>query len=118
GLIGVLVACLVFAWRHKLPFLEVTDALAVVTPIGLFFGRLANFINAELWGRVTDVPWAVIFPNAGPEPRHPSQLYEALLEGVVLFVILQLLARGARDPATTGRLGGVFLMGYGLARIF
>ena len=69
-------------------FFEVTDALAVATPIGLFLGRIANFINAELWGRVTDVPWAVVFPNAGPDPRHPSQLYEATLEGLVLFAVM------------------------------
>ena len=118
GLVGVVVACLVFAWRHGLPFLEIADAVAVVAPIGLFFGRIANFINAELWGRVTDVPWGVIFPGAGPAPRHPSQLYEAMLEGIVLFVVLQVMARGARDPATAGRLGGVFLLGYGLSRAF
>lgn len=118
GLIGVIVACFVFARRHGLPVLEIGDAAAVVAPIGLFFGRLANFINAELWGRVTDVPWAVVFPGAGDEPRHPSQLYEAFLEGIVLFAVLQLMARGARDPAIAGRLGGVFLLGYGLARGF
>ncbi len=116
GLIGILVAAWLFARRHGIAFLEVADAMAVVAPIGLFFGRLANFINAELWGRVTDVPWGVIFPGAGPEPRHPSQLYEAALEGLVLFVVLQAMARGARDPAAAGRLGGTFLLGYGLAR--
>jgi phosphatidylglycerol---prolipoprotein diacylglyceryl transferase len=118
GLVGILVACWLFARRHGIGFLEIADAVAVVAPIGLFFGRLANFINAELWGRVTTVPWGVIFPNAGPEPRHPSQLYEALLEGLVLFVVLQVMARGSRDPAAAGLLGGVFLLGYGLARAF
>jgi len=118
GLIGVITAAWIFARRHGLPVLEVGDAVAVVAPIGLFFGRIANFINAELWGRVTDVPWGVIFPGAGPEPRHPSQLYEALLEGIVLFVVLQVMARGGRDPAKAGRLGGAFLLGYGLARAF
>ena len=118
GLLGIGVACWLFARRHGIGFLEIADAVAVVAPIGLFFGRLANFINAELWGRVTNVPWGVIFPNAGPEPRHPSQLYEALLEGLVLFVVLQVMARGARDPAAAGRLCGVFLLGYGLARAF
>jgi phosphatidylglycerol---prolipoprotein diacylglyceryl transferase len=116
GLIGVITAAWIFARRQGVPALEVGDAVAVVAPIGLFFGRIANFINAELWGRATDVPWGVIFPGAGPEPRHPSQLYEAFLEGIVLFVVLQLMARGARDPAKAGRLGGVFLLGYGLAR--
>ncbi len=118
GLLGVLVACLLFARRHGLPFLEIGDAVAVVAPIGLFFGRIANFINAELWGRSTDLPWGVVFPGGGPEPRHPSQLYEALLEGVVLFIVLQVMARGARAPGSAGRLGGAFLLGYGLARAF
>ena len=118
GLVGVLVASWLFARRHGIGFLEIADAVAIVAPIGLFFGRLANFINAELWGRVTTMPWGVIFPNAGPEPRHPSQLYEALLEGLVLFVVLQVMARGSRDPAAAGLLGGVFLFGYGLARAF
>jgi phosphatidylglycerol---prolipoprotein diacylglyceryl transferase len=118
GLVGILVACWLFARRHGIAFLEIADAVAVVAPIGLFFGRLANFINAELWGRVTTMPWGVIFPNGGPEPRHPSQLYEAALEGLLLFIVLQVMARGARDPARAGRLGGVFLLGYGLARGF
>ncbi len=118
GLVGVIAACGLFARQHGVGLLEVGDAVAVVAPIGLFFGRIANFINAELWGRPTTMPWGVIFPNAGPEPRHPSQLYEAFLEGVVLFIVLQLMARGARDPATAGKLGGVFLLGYGLARAF
>jgi phosphatidylglycerol:prolipoprotein diacylglycerol transferase len=92
------------------------DLGAVVTPIGLFLGRLANFVNGELWGRVTDVPWAVIFPHAGPLPRHPSQLYEAGLEGIVLFTIGLIAVRmGAlRRP---GLVGGLFVAGYGLARV-
>lgn len=118
GLIGVITAAWIFARRHGLPALEVGDAVAVVAPIGLFFGRLANFINAELWGRVTDVSWGVIFPTAGPEPRHPSQLYEAFLEGIVLFIVMQWLAWRGRDPARAGLLGGVFLLGYGLSRAF
>ena len=81
GLLGVLVATWLFARQRGLAFFEVTDALAVATPIGLFLGRIANFINAELWGRATDVPWGVVFPTAGPEPRHPSQLYEAGARG-------------------------------------
>ena len=117
GLIGVLVATYLFARKRKLAFFELTDALAVVTPIGLCLGRIANFINAELWGRVTQVPWGVIFPNAGPEPRHPSQLYEAGLEGVVLFAVMLWAARGAHPPSESGRLSGIFLVGYALARI-
>ncbi len=118
GLVGVLVAALYFARRTGANPLEVADLLAAVAPLGLFFGRIANFINGELWGRPTDVPWAVIFPMAGPEPRHPSQIYEALLEGLLLFVLLQFLARRPRRPEQQGVLTGVFLLGYGLARSF
>ena len=118
GLLGVVVASALFARRRGRSFLEIGDALACATPIGLFFGRLANFINAELWGRVSDVPWAMVFPGGGPEPRHPSQLYEALLEGVVLFAVMAWLARGPREPGAEGRLMGAFLIGYGLARGF
>jgi phosphatidylglycerol:prolipoprotein diacylglycerol transferase len=118
GLIGVLVAAWLFARSRRMPFLEVGDALALVTPLGLLFGRIANFINGELWGRPTDMPWGVIFPFAGPEPRHPSQLYEALLEGLVLLAVMQWLAWGRRrDPAERGLPSGVFLAGYALARI-
>ena len=96
--------------------LEIGDAIACAAPIGLFLGRLANFINGELWGRPSDVPWAMVFPNAGPEPRHPSQLYEAGLEGVVLFLVMTLLALRPRPPGSEGRLTGAFLIGYGIAR--
>ena len=95
------------------------DLLAVVTPIGLFFGRLANFINGELYGRLADpaqVPWAMIFPRGGPAPRHPSQLYEAGLEGLVLFAILFFLATRTRALTHRGLIGGAFVAGYGLAR--
>jgi phosphatidylglycerol:prolipoprotein diacylglycerol transferase len=118
GLIGVLAACWWFARRSGVRFLELTDLIAALAPIGLFLGRLANFVNGELWGRPTDVPWAVIFPHAGPEPRHPSQLYEAALEGLVLFALVQLFAWRPRRPADVGRLSGLFLVGYGLARSF
>ena len=117
GLIGVLVATFLFARRRELAFFELTDALAVVTPIGLFLGRLANFVNAELWGRMTDVPWGVIFPAAGAVPRHPSQLYEAGLEGLVLFAVMLWAARGSHPPEDCGKLSGIFLVGYALARI-
>ncbi|PSC06828.1 prolipoprotein diacylglyceryl transferase [Alsobacter soli] len=117
GLIGVLVAIAIFAYRRGLSVLTVLDLFAVVAPIGLFFGRLANFINQELWGRPTDVPWAVIFPRADDLPRHPSQIYEALTEGVLLLVVVSLVARAAgfRRP---GLLAGVFAIGYALARSF
>jgi phosphatidylglycerol:prolipoprotein diacylglycerol transferase len=116
GLIGVAVGCLWTARKHGVAPLEIGDAAAVAAPVGLFFGRLANFINGELYGRPSDVPWAMVFPAGGPLPRHPSQLYEAALEGLVLFVVMAWLARGAYDPARRGRLAGVFLLGYGLAR--
>ena len=116
GMLGSILAMLLFAWRRGLPALDVLDGVATVAPIGLFFGRLANFVNGELWGRTTDLPWGMVFPHAGPEPRHPSQLYEAFLEGLVLFLILDRLARLPRTPETYGRLGGAFLLGYGLFR--
>lgn len=117
GFAGVCLAVFLFARARGLPLLQLADLMAVVTPIGLFFGRLANFINAELYGRVSDVPWAMVFPGGGPAPRHPSQLYEAALEGLVLFLLLHLmLTRGAaRRP---GLLTGAFILGYGLARAF
>jgi phosphatidylglycerol:prolipoprotein diacylglycerol transferase len=116
GTLGVLTALYIFCRRRKIEMLAFADIVACAVPIGLFFGRIANFINSELWGRVTDVPWAMVFPNGGPEPRHPSQLYEAGLEGIVLFVILHALMRaGARRRP--GTIAGVFLIGYGVARI-
>jgi phosphatidylglycerol:prolipoprotein diacylglycerol transferase len=117
GLLGVILATLVFAWRRGLSALSLFDIMGVVAPLGLFFGRLANFVNQELWGHVTDVPWGVVFRTGGPLPRHPSQLYEAALEGLLLLVILGLLVRrqGFRRP---GLLAGLFGIGYSLARSF
>jgi phosphatidylglycerol:prolipoprotein diacylglycerol transferase len=116
GLVGVVVGCLWTARQHGVRPLEVGDAAALAAPIGLFFGRIANFINGELYGRTADVPWAMVFPGAGPLPRHPSQLYEACLEGLVLFAVLAWLAAGPYQPARAGLIGGVFLVGYGTAR--
>ena len=96
--------------------MEVGDAVACAAPIGLLLGRVANFINSELWGRATDLPWAVVFPNGGPAPRHPSQLYEAALEGALLFLVMWVLATRRGWLKTPGALIGVFLIGYGLAR--
>jgi phosphatidylglycerol---prolipoprotein diacylglyceryl transferase len=93
------------------------DLVSAVTPIGLFFGRIANFINGELFGRATDVPWAMVFPHGGPEPRHPSQLYQASLEGIVLFAVLAVLAHRVELRRRPGFIGGAFLFGYGIARI-
>ena len=118
GLIGVIVAMALFARKSGLPLLEIGDALASVTPIGLFLGRLANFINGELWGRVSDVGWGMVFPGAGPLPRHPSQLYEATLEGILLLAVMQWLAWRPRRTRERGLIGGVFLTFYALARGF
>ena len=117
GAIGVIVAMLIFARGRRLPFFELADIVACATPIGLFLGRIANFINGELFGRPSDVPWAMVFPNGGPESRHPSQLYEALLEGLVLFLVLFVLARFAAARQRMGLLSGVFFICYGTARI-
>ncbi|MBT3559252.1 MAG: prolipoprotein diacylglyceryl transferase [Rhodospirillales bacterium] len=116
GFTGVVVATILFTRKHKIPLLLFADLLACAAPIGLFFGRIANFINGELFGRASDAPWAVIFPNGGPYPRHPSQLYEAALEGLVLFVILMMLTRLPRVTSRPGILTGVFMAGYGIAR--
>jgi phosphatidylglycerol---prolipoprotein diacylglyceryl transferase len=116
GFIGSLVAIVLFARRRRIPTLSLADVIAAVAPIGLFLGRVANFINGELWGRPADVPWAMVFPNGGPVPRHPSQLYEATLEGIVLFVVLGVLVR-AGALKRPGLVTGAFAVGYGCARI-
>jgi len=120
GLIGVAIAIMLFAWTRGVNPLTVGDLVAAVPPLGLLFGRLANFINAEVVGRVSDVPWAMVFPppEGGPEPRHPSQLYEAFLEGLVLFLVLRYCTHNLRALRWPGYVTGVFLIGYGLARIF
>jgi phosphatidylglycerol---prolipoprotein diacylglyceryl transferase len=117
GMLGVALATILFAWRRHLPLMRLGDLVAAAVPIGLFFGRIANFINGELYGRAGDVPWAMVFP-ADPlgVPRHPSQLYEAALEGLLLFTILVLAARTRWVSSRHGLVVGLFLMGYGLAR--
>ena len=117
GMIGVIIALYFFSRANKIDLLRLGDLTAPCVPIGLFFGRLANFINGELWGRPTSVPWGIIFPHAGPEPRHPSQLYEAGLEGIVLFSILRWATHGAKLLPRRGMITGLFLLFYGLARI-
>jgi phosphatidylglycerol:prolipoprotein diacylglycerol transferase len=114
GMIGIVIAITLFAKRHKLDFWQLADNIVTVAPIGLFFGRIANFINGELWGRPTDVPWAFIFPEAGPQPRHPSQLYEAFLEGLVLFGIMLWLRH---KKAATGVPLLAFFTCYAIFRI-
>lgn len=118
GLLGVLITAVWYCRRHRLSVLHMADLLATSAPIGLFFGRCANFINGELWGRPTTQPWGMIFPHVDQVPRHPSQLYEAFLEGLVLFTILYLTA--TRTPALKRLPGlscGIFFVGYGCARI-
>jgi phosphatidylglycerol:prolipoprotein diacylglycerol transferase len=117
GFLGTILAILLFARARGLNGLAMLDVAAVVSPIGLFTGRLANFVNGELWGRpAPDLPWAVVFPYGGPEPRHPSQLYEAFGEGILLFIVLAIAVRrfGFRRP---GLIGGLFVFGYAVARI-
>lgn len=118
GLIGVVLAIVAFTRARRIDLLAFGDLVVCGVPIGLFFGRLANFVNGELFGRpAPDVPWAMAFPHGGPVPRHPSQLYEAALEGLVLFVVLHLLWRVKAIRGRLGVLSGGFLIGYGLARI-
>jgi len=116
GAFGVLVAMFLFARARNIPFLSLLDLVSAAVPIGIFFGRIANFINAELWGRVTDAPWGIIFPTGGPLPRHPSQLYEAALEGILLFVVLRVLTHRFDALKKPGVVTGAFVCGYGLAR--
>jgi phosphatidylglycerol---prolipoprotein diacylglyceryl transferase len=121
AVIGMFVACVVFARRRRVPFWSVLDTLAICGTPGLFFGRIGNFINGELYGRPTNVPWAMIFPGDPLRlPRHPSQLYEAFCEGVVLFLALQALERISLRQGwyRPGLLGGAFLVGYGVLRFF
>jgi phosphatidylglycerol---prolipoprotein diacylglyceryl transferase len=116
GLIGALVGILLFSLRYRAPFLTTLDLVSLAAPVGIFLGRIANFIRPELWGRPTDVPWAVVFPGSDGLPRHPSQIYEAVLEGLVVFIILQAVARlGALKRP--GLLSGLFGVSYGVARI-
>lgn len=116
GAFGVACAIIYMSWKEKLNWLRVHDYIACCVPFGLFFGRLANFVNGELWGKATDVSWAIIFPTGGPVPRHPSQLYEAALEGLLLFVILWFAFWKSKARYQPGMLVGIFLLGYGLAR--
>lgn len=116
GFLGVVIAGIVFTRKHKIDALRFGDLLACAAPIGLFFGRIANFINGELWGRPADVAWAVVFPTGGPIPRHPSQLYEAAFEGLVLFCVMFALSRNESVRRRPGLIMGTFVAGYGIAR--
>jgi phosphatidylglycerol:prolipoprotein diacylglycerol transferase len=120
GFIGVCLAVALFSIVNRLDMLRLGDLIAPCAPIGLFFGRIANFINGELWGRPTHLPWGIIFPGAPDHPavpRHPSQIYEAGLEGLVLFLLLRWATHGGRWLPRRGALTGLFLLGYGVARI-
>jgi len=118
GAAGVIIALLLFARRHNLPALALGDMTAAAVPIGLLFGRLANFINSELWGRPTDVAWGVVFPTGGPLPRHPSQLYEAGLEGLLAFVVITIFVWRRQAFARPGLATGLFVLIYGASRMF
>jgi len=113
GLLGVILAMLWFAHRHKTTFFVVSDLVAPLVPFGLAFGRLGNFINGELWGRPTDLPWAMIFPQVDSLPRHPSQIYQFLGEGILLGIILWIFSI---KPRPLGQVSGLFLLGYGVCR--
>ena len=118
GAIGVFVALILYSWRNAIDVWRLGDLTAAAVPIGLFFGRIANFINGELWGRPTDLPWGVIFPGSGDGvPRHPSQLYEAALEGLALFLVLRWATHGAKLLNRRGVVMGMFTAGYGLIRV-
>jgi phosphatidylglycerol:prolipoprotein diacylglycerol transferase len=128
GVIGVTLAMILFAWRNRIDFLRMADVIAPAYPIGHFLGRCANFINGELWGRPTDAPWGMVFCNdqivktygycpAGPFARHPSQLYEAFFEGLVLFLILRWATHGAKLGNRRGVIVGIFILFYGVFRI-
>jgi len=117
GLIGVILAMILFSRRRGINTWSLFDVVAAGVPVGLGLVRVTNFINSELWGRPTDVPWAFVFPTGGPEPRHPSQLYEAGLEGLVLFLVLVWLVWGLKKLRTPRFVGGAFICGYGLSRI-
>ncbi len=118
GTLGVVLALVLYCRKERIPLLGFADRLAVVVPIGLGLGRIANFINGELWGRPAPdwLPWAMIFPAAGPEPRHPSQLYQASMEGALLLLVLAVACRSPAIRARFGTLTGIFLVGYGIAR--
>ena len=119
GMLGVAVAIILYCRQQKIPILGFGDRIAIVAPIGLGLGRLANFINGELWGRPApeDLPWAMIFPRVDAIPRHPSQLYQATMEGLILAILLAVLARSESIRSRFGLLSGIFLIGYGIARI-
>ena len=117
GLLGVIIVTIIFSKKKKINFFKSADIICCVAPIGLFFGRIANFMNGELFGKTSTLPWAVIFPNGGNISRHPSQIYEAILEGIVLFILINFLALKKQLILKTGYVSGLFLIFYSIARI-
>lgn len=117
GLIGVVFVCWFYGNTNKVNFLKITDCISCAAPIGIFFGRIANFINGELYGKVSSVPWSVIFPFGGGFPRHPSQIYEAMLEGIILFIIINFFAIKKKYILITGLVSSLFLIYYSILRI-
>ena len=118
GLLGVIIATVIFSKIRRINFLNFTDIIACAAPIGLFLGRIANFINGELFGKISTLPWAVVFPNGGSVPRHPSQIYEAILEGIVLFILINFFALKKQLLLKAGYVSGLFLILYSILRIF
>ena len=118
GLLGVIISILIFSKRKQINFFKFSDIVSCVAPIGILLGRLANFINGELYGKVTTLPWGIIFPNAGNLSRHPSQIYEALLEGICLFLIINYLALKKKFIYRAGYISAIFLILYSILRIF
>ncbi|CAN5676170.1 prolipoprotein diacylglyceryl transferase [soil metagenome] len=117
GVLGVLIATLLFARVNKVDVFRLGDVITAAAPIGIFFVRIANFIDGELWGRPTSLPWGVVFPDAGIMPRHPSQIYEALMEGLLLFIILRIATHRAKLLNRRGVVAGMFFLGYAICRI-
>jgi len=118
GLLGVIISIFIFSKSKKINFFKFSDIISCVAPIGLFFGRLANFINGELFGKISTLPWAVVFPYGGSLARHPSQIYEAVLEGIVLFILINYLAFKKHFIFNAGYISGIFLILYSILRIF
>jgi phosphatidylglycerol:prolipoprotein diacylglycerol transferase len=118
GLAGVIIAIFIFSKRTKINFFKFSDIVACVAPIGIFLGRIANFINGELYGKISNLPWAMVFPYGGNVARHPSQIYEAILEGIILFILINYLALKKQLLLQTGYISGFFLVAYSILRIF
>jgi len=118
GLLGVIISIIIFSKKTKINFFKFADIVSCVAPIGIFFGRVANFINGELYGKISTVPWSVIFPGAGNVSRHPSQIYEAILEGIVLFIIVNYFAFKKKLLFKTGYISSFFLVSYSVLRLF